>query len=84
MTDDGCVSEVALEADLGHLGSVWGVLGVRLESVWRSESNLNLRHPRDIYLTPHGPILEPLLDRMLAPCWLKAALCWKPWGVMGP
>ena len=68
-----------------HLKSIWELIwspfgvffgvhcvpsGVHFGSMLRSDSDFGLRSPRDEICKGLGPILVPLLDPMLAPCWL--------------
>ena len=53
-----------------HFGPSGVHFGVHFESILRSDSDFGLRSPRDQISKALGPILAPLLDPMLAPCWL--------------
>ena len=52
-----------------RMGSVWGPFEVHLGPMFKSDGDSGLRPPRDKISRPLGPILAPLLDPMLAPCW---------------
>ena len=73
-------SEVDLEVDLESIrGVFWvhfGPSGVHFGSMLRSDSDFGLRSPRDQISKALGPILAPLLDPMLAPCWLHVGGGW--------
>ena len=53
-----------------HFGPSGVHFGVHFGSMLRSDSDFGLRSPRDQISKALGPILAPLLDSMLAPCWL--------------
>ena len=71
-------SEVDLEVDLESIRGVFWVhfgpsgvhFGVHFESMLRSDSGFGLISPWDQISKALGPILAPLLDPMLVPCWL--------------
>ena len=53
-----------------HFGPSGVYFGVHFGSMLRSDSDFGLRSSRDQISKALGPILAPLLDPMLAPCWL--------------
>ena len=52
-----------------HFGPSGVHFGVHFGSMLRCDSDFGLRSPRDQISKALGPILAPLLDPMLAPCW---------------
>ena len=73
-----------------HLGSIWDRFGFRLGSIWnmfgsmlRSGSDSSPRTPRDQISRPIEPILESLLDHMLAPCFRQSSVLRRPWLIFG-
>ena len=57
--------------DLGYILVHLGLhFGVHFESMLRSDSDFGFIPPWDQISKALGPILAPLLDPMLAPCWL--------------
>ena len=67
-------SEVDLGVDLESIrGMFWRTfwsIWVHFGSMLRSDSDFGLRSPRNQISKALGSILAPLLDPMLAPCWL--------------
>ena len=59
-----------------HFGPSGVYFGAHFESMLRSDSDFGLRSPRDQISKALGPILAPLLDPMLAPCWLHVGGGW--------
>ena len=76
-------SIVDLVSIWNRFGSIWGPFGVCLGSMLRSGSDSSLRTPRDQISRPLGPILAPLLDPMLAPCWQLFGVLGHLWRVLG-
>ena len=67
---------VELESIRGMFWVYFGPSRVHFGSMLRSDSDFGLRSPRDQISKALGPILAPLLDPMLAPCWFHVGGGW--------
>ena len=69
-----------------HFGPSAVHFGVQFESMLRSDSGFGVRSPRDQISKALEPILALLLDPnvgpVLAPCWRRSGVLWRPWAFL--